>query len=367
MNIVTRVACWSVGVGMAAAAACLPAQQPDSERDIERAANQVARQAERMAEEIAPKAERLAERATSDALAHAGEAIRHGRYVQIDEDGDDETTIDTTMAFAASGGVVDLGLVSGQITVRGWSRAEARIHASSEDGGIRFEHSAARILLEADRHRGESDAEFDLTVPFGTKVLMRSTSGDLHSLGVKGEIEARTISGELDVSEVVGPANLENVSGDVRARDINGNLRVNAVSGGVELQHVTGDVDISTVSGDIALPDSRSRMVRMGSVSGEITYGGPIDPAGRYDFRSHSGDITLRIPADANAALSMETFSGSIDSQFRITIDGTNPGTRHGSGHHIDTTLGKGGPQVTVETFSGDIRLEHDGLHSSSE
>jgi DUF4097 and DUF4098 domain-containing protein YvlB len=384
VDIVRRLANWGVVVGMVVSTGCLSAQQTDPdrdlERDVERAAHDVAREAERMAAELTPKVERLTERATRDALSEANVAIDeadrevsreggrgagHGWSVRVDSDGGDEMTIDTTVAFGA-GGVVDLGVIGGQITVRGWSRSEARIHASSEEGGIRFEHTGGRLLLEADR-RGGSDAEFDLTVPYGTKVLMRSNSGDLHSLGVKGEIEARTVSGELDVSEVVGGCNLENISGDIRARDINGSLRVNGVSGDVELQNVTGDVDISTVSGDIALPNAKSRVVRMGSVSGQITFGGPIDPAGRYDFRSHSGDITLRFPADASAALSLETFSGSIDSQFRITISGSGVGSKHGSEHHIDTKLGNGGAQITVETFSGDIRLEHDGMHSSSE
>jgi DUF4097 and DUF4098 domain-containing protein YvlB len=363
VDIVRRFANWGVVIGLALSTACLSAQQSDPDHDVERDVEHAAR-------EVA--------QATRDALSEAGRAIseasretaydrggHHGWSTHIDADGGDETTIDTTVAFG-SAGVVDLGVIGGQITVRGWSRSEARIHASSDEGGIRFEHSAGRLLLEADR-RGGADAEFDLTVPYGTKVLMRSSSGDLHALGVKGEIEARTVSGELDVSEVVGMCNLENISGDIRARDINGSLRVNEVSGDVELQNVVGDVDISTVSGDIALPNAKSRVVRMGSVSGQITFGGPVDPAGRYDFRSHSGDITLRFPADANATLSLETFSGSIDSQFRITISGSGVGSRRASEHHIDTTLGKGGPQVTVETFSGDIRLEHDGMHSSSE
>src|SRR5215469_398082 len=66
-------------------------------------------------------------------------------------DDDDQPAIDTTIPFNTSGGVVDLSIVSGEITVTGWSRGEARVHVTSddEDQPVHFEHSADRILLDA--------------------------------------------------------------------------------------------------------------------------------------------------------------------------------------------------------------------------
>jgi DUF4097 and DUF4098 domain-containing protein YvlB len=188
---------------------------------------------------------------------------------------------------------------------------------------------------------------------------MRSNSGDLHYLSVKGEVETRTVSGGVDISDTKGSTAVETVSGDIRARNVDGSLRLNTISGGVELGSMNGDADISTVSGDISLIDAHSRVVRMESVSGTETYAGTIDPAGRYDFRSHSGDISLRIPADANAMVSLQTFSGDIDSDFKLTLNPNSDAGRHHDGHHIDTTIGTGGgARVTIETFSGDVRLE---------
>jgi DUF4097 and DUF4098 domain-containing protein YvlB len=280
----------------------------------------------------------------------------HHKERYSDEDESDGETIDTTVAFGGSGAVVDLGIISGRITVRGWSRSEAKIHATSEDGHIDFEHSANRILLDV-RQRHDGDSEFDVTVPIGTRVLMRSTSGDLHSEGVKGPLEAHTVSGEIQVDGVNGDAIFENVSGDVGIRNVEGNVRVNSVSGEIQMASIHGDVDASTVSGDIALPNGQSHIVRMESVSGNLTYGGPVAGDGRYDFHSHSGDVTLRIPSDANANIGLETFSGSIDSEFRVVIS-TDSDDHHGPGQHIETTLGHGGAHITIETFSGDIRIE---------
>ncbi len=285
---------------------------------------------------------------------------RHQHKNNDDQDNDndesDGETIDTTVAFSGSGGIIDLGIISGQITVHAWSRNEAKIHATSEDGRIDFEHSSNRILLDVHNHH-DGDTEFDVTVPTGTRVLMRSTSGDLHSDGVKGPIEARTVSGEVRIADVTSDAIIDGVSGDIEIRNVQGNLRVNCVSGEIQLANVHGDVDAQTVSGDISLPDGQSRMIRMESVSGNEIYGGAVSGDGRYDFHSHSGDVTLRMPPDVGASLGLETFSGSIESEFRVVIQ-TDSGRRLGPGQHIETTLGHGGAHITIETFSGDIRLQ---------
>lgn len=294
---------------------------------------------------------------------HNNHEHRHRHNDQDDDNDNDESdgeTIDTTVALSGSG-IVDLGIVSGTITVHGWSRNEAKIHATSEDGRIDFEHSANRILLDVRSHR-DGDSEFDVTVPIGTRVLMRSTSGDLHADGTKGPMEARTVSGEVRIADITGDAIIDGVSGDIEIRNVEGNLRVNCVSGEIQLSSVHGDVDAQTVSGDISLPNGQSRMLRMESVSGNLTYGGTVSSDGRYDFHSHSGDVTLRVPSDVGASLGLETFSGSIESEFRVLIQ-TDTGDRHGAGQHIDTTLGKGGAHINIETFSGDIRLQRLGSH----
>jgi Putative adhesin len=288
----------------------------------------------------------------------------------VQADDDDGYGIDTTIPFATSGGVVDLSLVSGEITVTGWSRAEAHIHVSSEDTPVRFEYGANRILLDTHtaghRHRDDGDIQYNLTVPVGTRVLMHSTSGDLRSQGTHGEIEARSISGDVEVEDVVRSATLESVSGNVKARGIDGDARARSVSGDVDLDRVHGDITLSSISGHGYVTDARARAVRMETVSGDLSYAGPFDPAGTYDFRAHSGNIRLALPPEVGAIVSMDTFSGDVRTDFPLTIQ---PGDREPgpNRHHIDTTIGKGGAHITVSTFSGDIELLRSMSHSKAE
>lgn len=281
-------------------------------------------------------------------------------------DDDDQPAIDTTIPFANSGGVVDLSIVSGEITVTGWSRSEARIHVTSDDEEmpVHFEHGPDRILLDArhggHRHRDDGDIQYDLTVPVGTRVIMHSTSGDLHARGTHGEVEARSISGDVVVDDVTHGATLESVSGNVKARTITGDVRARSVSGDVDLDDVTGDITLSSVSGHGYVTAGRSRVARLESVSGDLSYSGSLDATGTYDFRAHSGNISLQLPADVGASLSVDTFSGDIETDFPLTIQpsGRDDGPPR---HHVDTTLGRGGAHVTISTFSGDIELRRSG------
>ena len=275
------------------------------------------------------------------------------------------TSIDTTVPFAR-GGVVDLSLISGEIRVVGWSRAEVRVSARSEGGRLRFEASPSRVSLDLEhqggRHRGDLDATYELSVPVGTRVLMRSTSGDLAARGVKGEVEARSVRGSVEIDDA-GRVTLESVSGDVQASRVNGEARAHSVSGEVAVRDVTGDVDAESVSGDITLRATKARVARVETVSGDVTYDGSVDPAGRYDFHSHSGTLRLVLPASTNATLSLQTFSGDIDSAFPLTVRPTGDAGREGrrSGRRMEFTLGSGGPRITAETFSGEIVIERAG------
>lgn len=299
------------------------------------------------------------------ARAQDDDHVRHHRHDHSGES-DGTTTIDTTIAFAATGGVADLSLMSGKITVTAWSRPEARVHVTSDHIAVRFEHESGRLLLDSRGHRhmrgdddddddGDNDVEFTVTVPTGTRVILHSISGDLEVQGTRGELEARSVSGDIRADDVARNATLESLSGNMTIHNVRGDLHMRTVSGDAEADMVTGDVTFTSVSGHGYVTKAASRNLHMETVSGDLTYAGTLDPSGTYDLHAHSGDVHLDLPADAGATVSLDSFSGEITSDFQITIQPrgeTGPG-----GQHLDATLGKGGARITVVTFSGDIDL----------
>ncbi|MGH9888479.1 MAG: DUF4097 family beta strand repeat-containing protein, partial [bacterium] len=222
-----------------------------------------------------------------------------------------DSRVDTTFAFDKNG-TVSLSAANGDIVVNGWSRSEIRIRAVSDDDNIRFTGSSARVTLEVAGGRRSSDTRFELSVPYGVRVNAQTQSGDITVRGTRGPVEAHAQNGDVDVEEVVTRLDITSLNGDVGARNVSGDATVNSTNGEVRLTDVRGSVDVATVSGDVDLRGIAAKIVRAKAVSGDVTFEGVIDPAGRYELNSHSGDIRLRIPRDASAQLTVSTWSGSI-------------------------------------------------------
>ena len=272
--------------------------------------------------------------------------------------------IDTTLRLDRAG-AVDLSLVSGRIRVTGWDRPDVHIKASIEEGYLDLSANSSRITLEVDesgndnrgrhRHGNVGEAQYDVQVPRGARLILEAVSGDITARGSQGEIEATSVSGDVEVADGVRMVSVESVSGSAAASNINGNFRAETVSGDLRAETVSGNVEANSVSGEIRLTGIQSRDVRTETVSGDIVYVGSIEPSGRYSFESHSGTVRLSIPRGAGARFSVETFSGDLSTDFPVTVPPR-------SGRHegrVDFTIGDGRASVTATTFSGRIVINN--------
>ena len=264
-----------------------------------------------------------------------------------------EGRIDSTFAFDRRGTVV-LSVGSGEIIVTGWNRDQIRVRARSERSVIRMDATSTRVSLDLSRQRG-GDTRFEVTVPVGVRVSARATSGDISITGTKGGVDANTQSGDLVVEDVAEMVDLRSMSGDILVRNVVGNVEINTLNGELTLIDVRGDVDATSVSGDLELRNVIAKYVRARSTSGDIAYDGAVDAAGRYELGSHSGSVYLTIPENTGALLTIATYSGSIESDFQITLK---PG-EHGIGASKRFTfeIGKGDSRISAESFSGDITI----------
>lgn len=283
------------------------------------------------------------------------------------QDSRGRTQIDTTVRLER-GGTVDLSLISGRIRVTGWDRPDVRVVASIDDDGLlRFDANASRVTLTIDHdeergHHRSREARYDVSVPRGTNLTLEAVSGDVTATGSQGEIEANSVSGNVEVSDGIREVSVESVSGSVRASQINGDLHAESVSGDVRAEMVSGRVDAGTVSGTIRLVGVQSKDVRTETVSGDIVYSGNIDPAGKYDFESHSGTVRLNIPANAGAHFTVETFSGDLDTDFTVRLQ---PGDRAKRRGRFEFTIGDGRARVSAQTFSGRIVINSDSASTT--
>jgi hypothetical protein len=271
-----------------------------------------------------------------------------------------EFTLDTTVALSRSG-TVDLQSFSGDIAIVAWDRNEVKIHATSHSQ-LRLDSSPSRMSLvenpqdhedydDDDRHHG-----FEISMPRSARLVARTISGDVQLRDV-ADVEAHSVSGDLDATNVASHAVLETVSGDLTVTKVSAGLRASSVSGDIRARQITGEVAAQSVSGDVVLEDVTSAYVRAETVSGEVHFSGPVDPKGRYEFHSHSGDVDLDLTGGGgDATLEVETYSGDLDAGCSMTLQPGGRGDRLGKRGTF--TIGHGGgAHFILKTFSGDVHL----------
>ncbi len=207
------------------------------------------------------------------------------------------------------------------------------------------------VRREADRIRVQVEHRPALFFVPGSKLVLRVLLPQGYSRGlalstVSGNIELpdgawaalelKTTSGEVQVGAVKADSfAVHTVSGDLRAASIEaGSLELRSTSGELRIATLSGDLRAKTISGRVDLAWSRFA----NSVSVEAT----------------SGDVRLKLPAEASFRLEARSTSGRVRCAFPIVLSGgSQPGQRTlvgevGSGNHL----------IQVRTVSGDIDIE---------
>jgi hypothetical protein len=199
---------------------------------------------------------------------------------------------------------------NGGVSLIGWDRKAvkivAKISANSRNDG-----EAAQMLKEI---RVLTDGSIRAEGPRTSRGRGWSVSFDIY-LPRRADVTAET------------------TNGGVRAKQVAGRLSLSTTNGGVVLDEVGGDVRAETVNGGVTVRLSGDRF------NGE-----------RLEASATNGGVRLEIPEGYNARLEAETTNGGFQTDFPITLQGR-------IDKRISTTLGKGGPLVSVRTVNGGVRI----------
>lgn len=264
--------------------------------------------------------------------------------------------VDTTVSLER-GGTLSVSVWSGRVNVSAGSGSSVHVRGTVERDAmqLRARSSGVSISMESERRHG-GRAELDITVPEGTDVVIEGYSAPYVIQGVKGGVKAESLSGSIRVSDAAGRVMLETVSGNIDVTKVDGDVRAESVNGTQTITDIAGDIECESVSGTVSISRAKSTSVRAETVSGSIGYRGTFEPTGNYEFRSHAGRVTLGMPADAGATVSLQTFNGNVDSDFPVTLESGRG--RRGHESRFDFKIGNGRTRIVLETFSGDIKIQ---------
>jgi DUF4097 and DUF4098 domain-containing protein YvlB len=277
-----------------------------------------------------------------------------------------QTPIDETRTLAADGRV-SIENLKGKVVVRTWDKAQVHVGGSLGVGveKLEIDGSASALSIHVRNPEDEEgwfgrDGEsgptlLEITVPKSASVSVEAVSADIDAAGTGGaQLELESVSGDVLVRGAKArQVRVQSVSGDVDAEVESRDVGAGSVSGDVRLAgRIGGRVDLSGVSGDVELVSGVVDRLSVESVSGDAKLDTALAPGGRIDAESVSGNVELTLPASTSARLRVETFSGTIRSPV-----GKVETEEYGPGSHLDARFGAGEGDISLESFSGNVRI----------
>ena len=283
-----------------------------------------------------------------------------------------EEKFEETVSLARDGKVI-IDNVSGSIDIMTWDRAEVQIEADKTSRAstrnlakqnadlvkimVTQENSTVRIKTEYPQGKNRNlnvSVYYKLMIPSSAAVNAKTVSGDVTCEDMGGSLQATTTSGNVIVTGARAGAICSTASGNVEAMNVTGDVDLYTVSGTVKADSVKGSVEADTVSGNVILTNITSaERVEGRTTSGRIVYEGDIASNGYYSLSSHSGRVEFTVPAGAAFDVNAKTFSGSIDTEFEITVRGKI------DRKSLKGSINGGGAEVELKAFSGNIYLKN--------
>jgi hypothetical protein len=228
---------------------------------------------------------------------------------------------------------------------------EIRIDVTDRDGNVEVR------TVQSRRKGAVSFVDYTVAVPTGATVVLQTVSGDLHVSNVAGELRAQSVGGNLTAAGVRRLRELRSASGTLDISDAESDeLTAHTLSGDVLVRNLKGRVlEVQTVSGDVRVTGVEVDRARLLSTAGELEYGGRLVRGGRYEFQTHSGDISISPLGNPGLTVAAETLNGDARSDFTLKPANGTDGRRAGESLH--GSAGDGSAAVIVTSFSGDILL----------
>jgi hypothetical protein len=219
--------------------------------------------------------------------------------------------------------------VSGPVHIEGWSEnsirvswaKEARSESALQEFEIRMQPSGR--TLEVQPIYGAMPGTQFGAVSF--EIRIPASLSEVRVKNVSGRVMLENLPAGLDQE-------LETVSGSIETERAAG-LRAKSVSGSIDFVSSGGRINVNTTSGRIK-----------GQILG-LARGDSVD------IDSISGSVELKAFAGLDAAVTLQSVSGSISCDFPLQVSEQRR-------NRLEGTIGGGSVPIQVKTVSGSIRLQ---------
>lgn len=135
--------------------------------------------------------------------------------------------------------------------------------------------------------------------------------------------------------------------------------------GNIVVSGTRGDYSIHTINGRITMDDVGGSGEAT-TINGRLTATFANAPRSNSQFKTLNGDVVLEMPEQLSADLRMKAFNGGLFTDFEVQplAQPLNVSMRRANGKFVyrssgftSVRAGGGGPELTLETMNGDVRV----------
>jgi DUF4097 and DUF4098 domain-containing protein YvlB len=265
---------------------------------------------------------------------------------------------------------LDIGTSGGDVDVAG--SIEGDVEAKTAGGEIEIDDVEGEVELRTaggniTAGRVEGDASLSTA---GGNIRIGDVTGNLSTATAGGNITVGNVKKNLSAATAGGNIRCENVDGEAEAETSGGNIELGVVKSGVTATTSGGNIEIlgadgravaKTAGGDIEL-DNIVGFVEVATAGGDIRV--ELDPTNdaRSSIETKGGDITLYLPANAEATVEAEIRVRDWDRRYRdeYSIDSDFEAEEHETSERkiwARYVINGGGKVISVETVNGNIEI----------
>ena len=264
---------------------------------------------------------------------------------------------DTTFMLSRTN-VLDVSMRTGELFVYGSDRADASLSTDGTGFQVRSGSGGVALTIGSNlpsrtRSRGK-EGRVELTVPLGTRLIIRGASIDVHVRNVRGDVDVEVQSGEITLHSLGARAFVSSVSGDITILDGVGDVRASTVSGDIHAEQVRGDIDARSTSGDIKVTAVGARRVQLETSAGEIFMEGRVPSDATWSMATHAGDVTIHLLGAAAGILEASAVVGTIRVDDMTLLPSSDASRERGRVRRFEFGGGSNA-RISVAAFSGDI------------
>jgi len=264
---------------------------------------------------------------------------------------------------------------------------------------VQITHEASDVKIEAKftgnakrwkKRQNDLDVQFDIRVPRHYNLDLETACDDISVVNVTGDVNVETfraglrlqkITGRIDAVTSLGNIDLKAFNGDAVLQTTGGNIGIAEGTGDVKTKTSGGNLQVAQVIGAVNGRTSGGNIILRGCKGGadlknaggsiEVENDGPVlaknaggsircqlqgvsvNQSLLLDLETTGGSINVSLVPDIAATLEAKVLSGSVTTEFPVTVDGVGvvkPDQLQGA-------INGGGPLLKLRSVGGNIIL----------